>query len=234
VSVHWQLRKLFPWCRSRWLAVAILYPLSLSSCASPPSDLQAQVTDPNAPTPGDWWEFRINPANPLACARWEYQGAREGLHVARCGSMLMHTDRDGNYVKTSDLSGNVVLQEYDPCWRGLSHPLFMGKTWQARSHGRRPGRASLRWRSSLTARVVAEEEVRVPAGTFHAFRIAVTDIWSVAGSDTMDTSSPPTGIYTTTLWYTPAVGTFVKQVSSDGLWDSELVAYQYRPRSSSR
>jgi hypothetical protein len=156
---------------------------------------------------------------------------KDGLHVSACRDLLNYYEgKDGNYVKTTDRDGRV-RQELTPFWPALSHPLWVGKSWRARFNGLRTfqSASNFRWASDVHVRVTAYEEIQVPAGTFKTFRIDLEDNGTPAG---MSVAGGPatTFVYHTTVWWAPEAGTFVKQVSSDGAWDAELIGYLFRPQ----
>ena len=119
--------------------------------------------------------------------------------------------------------------KYRPSEIGIRLPLQVGKQWRsdANATNMQTG-ASLR--ASGVAKVVGQEQVTTPAGTFDTYRVEAT----VRQVDTRDQTKSATVTYV--FWYAPAVNRWVKkklEARSEGrLRDSfseELTEYSRKP-----
>jgi hypothetical protein len=116
-------------------------------------------------------------------------------------------------------------QESNP--RALSFPLEVGKQWRYTSDWVFKLKGS-RGSAVVDVAVVGHEEVRVPAGDFHAFKIVAKGrIRGVSGINSQIDAQT-----NATYWYAPAARAIVKSVSHNpylGTSTVELVRVQLRP-----
>jgi hypothetical protein len=102
---------------------------------------------------------------------------------------------------------------FAPFYARYAFPLVPGKTWERDATGNNPAENKT-WRYQFKGKVEGWEKVKVQAGEFDALKVTVeayyqgTEINGPRGS----------GKLTETLWYAPAVKTFVKQEYQDTDW----------------
>ena len=115
----------------------------------------------------------------------------------------------GNEVASLDeeTDDEGVAEEYDPHSGMLSFPMKVGNTWRAIYTYRETStifneEETYEQKEWQDWKVVAWEEVTVPAGTFMAFRVTLT-------------GASYSGPYDFTYWYAPEIGFFVKLDTGD-------------------
>ena len=137
---------------------------------------------------------------------------------------VMQTGNRAIYWSKSDLSwlmeqvnGDVEIQAA-PSYRKFVWPMEPGKTWVAKYHWVHPseGKAEERFRRH---RIVAAESVQVPAGTYDAMHVVVTD---AAGKKVNE------------YWYAPEARWLVKEriYLSHGVRERELIYASLWPKAS--
>jgi hypothetical protein len=116
-----------------------------------------------------------------------------------------------------------------PSGIGIKTPLQVGKEWRSDANAMNL-QSGVAFRASGVAKVVGEEQVATPAGTFDTYRVNTT----VRLVNTRDQTK--SWIWTFEFWYAPAVNRWVKrktEARSDGrLRDSsveELTEYTRKP-----
>lgn len=140
--------------------------------------------------------------------------------------------------------GSPSLAVYDADWNrideggwtfrpndglGIRKPLHVGKEWRSDSNAKHLQSGTV-FRTSGVAKVVGQEQVAMPAGTFDSFRIEM----KVRQINTKDQTRSASVNYV--LWYAPAVNRWVRrteEVRIEGrIRDSfidELTEYSRRP-----
>ncbi len=135
---------------------------------------------------------------------------------------VMQTGNRSIYWSKSDLSwlmeqvnGEVEIQAA-PAYRKFVWPMEPGRTWVARYHWVHPGEGKTEERSRRH-RIVGAESVRVPAGTYQALHVVVTDS---AGKKVNE------------YWYAPEVRWLVKEriYLGQGVRERELIYASLWPR----
>jgi hypothetical protein len=99
-----------------------------------------------------------------------------------------------------------------PAGIGIKTPLELGKEWRSDVNGQSL-QSGMVLRSTGVAKVVAQESVTTPAGTFDTFRVEAT-IRQISGKDQTRSSTVQE-----TSWYAPAVRRWVKrktEIRSEG------------------
>ena len=135
---------------------------------------------------------------------------------------LLRDAETGNEIAYLDDEG-VVEEEYDPHNGWLLFPIKVGNTWRATytvrdsyQSGPVDGPPDTVWDEQEVWeewKVVAWEEVTVPAGTFMAFRVTLTGASYPGPSDV-------------TYWYAPEIGFFAKIDTGDDGAITELAEWQ--------
>jgi len=164
---------------------------------------------------GYWWEYR-----------WKRPG-RSGIYTEKViredtfNGVPSYVTKRGRreYFYTKDVLGEIgrmsrgrVDTKRTPPRQLLSWPLEVGKEWENPYLIERPTRETS---NTVDKRLVVSkvEEVKVPAGTFKAFKIERYDSYS--------------GELTAEWWYSPKVKWFVKRrlYRRDGLRERELLSF---------
>jgi uncharacterized protein DUF3108 len=112
---------------------------------------------------------------------------------------------------------------------GIKKPLQIGKQWRAEGNSTNL-QTGAAFQNSALAKVVGQEQITTPAGTFDTFRIELT----VRQINTKDQTKSTT--LTTVTWYAPAINRWVKRQQEmrfegrlrDSLYD-ELTEYSRKP-----
>src|SRR5262245_42714850 len=97
---------------------------------------------------------------------------------------------------------------------GIKKPLQVGREW--RSDGNATNlRSGIPFHASSVAKVIGQEQVTTPAGTFETFRIDMT----VRLINTRDQTKSSTWTYV--VWYAPAVNRWIKR-KTEGRYEGRL------------
>lgn len=142
-----------------------------------------------------------------------YLGENDGLllfkHANPKRSWEVYLTRDLALVRTKGRGDDI---DNTPRDGSLEFPLYVGKTWVHQYvHEMKGSRQS--YQREARAKVVAWEQVRVPAGTFWAYRVEIENAW--VGH----------GVADETYWYAPEVGFTIKYASQAWRWEYELVKF---------
>jgi hypothetical protein len=112
--------------------------------------------------------------------------------------------RDHNPVEIR--RGQTVISTFKPFWPYLQFPLEVGRKWDIPFEVDVAARNQRTAKWNCSARVVTEEAVTVPAGTFQAFKIEYD-----ASFATRQGNQSFTGTHKETAWFAPEVQRFVKR-----------------------
>jgi hypothetical protein len=191
----------------------------------------AQEVDPGPVRVGDRWSYDINDEvtgdlkNAVTFVVAEIKQNEITTRVSVRGR-----DRPGTVIYDSDW-GKIDdgVWKYRPADMGIRKALQVGKEW--RSEGNVTNiQSGVALRLSGVAKVVGQEQVTTPAGTFDTFRIEMT----VRQINTKDQTRSSTAIHVT--WYAPAINRWVRKktdVRSEGRlresFSEELTEYSRRP-----
>lgn len=170
--------------------------------------------------------------------KWVYKGRRspvvEDLVTRIEGDVITVQrtyDQDPSSMQTltytlewNELSGVVASSNRafkdSPAGTNFSFPLALGMEWKSEIKRSLPTADTLHTRES---KVVAVEEVTVPAGTFKAHKVEVKTKWRSVNTDPYGNPRAQ-GAYDQTYWYVPEINRFVKHFE-DGTSRLELIEY---------
>jgi hypothetical protein len=140
-------------------------------------------------------------------------------YLMRTGNRLIYWGKTDLAWVMEQVNGDVESQAV-PAYRKFAWPLQTGKTWESRYQWAHPGEKKTEERVRRH-RVTGIESVQVPAGTFHAYRIVVTD---------------STGKKVNEYWYAPDVRWLVKErlYLARGVRERELIYASLWPKTASR
>jgi hypothetical protein len=156
------------------LAAAASLLLLASGCASPPPKSASYVP----PKPGSTVQYRMTNTGSFGngttlatmhVAEFTWQGQRVLRYEGPTGSVL-NNDQAG-IVALLDSAGRLAMQ-YDPPL-GYQWPIFLGKAWESNHVITTATGAKIPMKA--TWKVDAYDDVTVPAGTFKAWRVTMTD-----------------------------------------------------------
>jgi hypothetical protein len=164
--------------------------------------------------------------------RWEQNDRRTGLKTQETDRTITSisseriegTESGSKLLLTADLmllESSTVLSS-SPA-RVIDYPLELGKKWEYKlSFTNKANTARVRWQAE--AEVVAYEKVKVPAGEFDAFKIAIKGFWN---NDT----SRRNGRLIQTSWYAPAAKVVVKSEFDDTVNNNvnQLIEFKVQP-----
>lgn len=159
--------------------------------------------------------LRYEYTDPVRVLENPYTCTGEGLRASSLGAGV-GAGPDANVTTTVTRSGGIVIPAADR-WR-------VGATWTFSNEGtitandRTQGTLVYTFKNVFTFRVVAEEQVKVPAGTFTAFKVTLTQ----KGEFGANGKSTPVA-QTITQWFVRGVG-LVRQ--EGGFGAHELVSYK--------
>jgi hypothetical protein len=211
---------------ARILAFNFLVQLLFAGCCV------AQGVDPGPIRVGDLWSYEVTDA---------LTGSLK--HVATL-VVLEISEKEITARTTFRGKGGPHLAVYDTDWNrideggwtfrpndglGFPKPLKVGNEWRTDSNAKHLQSGTV-FRTSGLVKVVGQEQVKTPAGTFESFRIEM----AVRQVNTRDQTRSASLNYV--LWYAPAVNRWVRrteEVRIDGrIRDSfidELSEYSRRP-----
>lgn len=185
----------------------------------PPADYQGQIAERPTLNKGD---------------RWDYE--RRGKVVSyeffeeKDGQLIFHIQWDdgtkGTDIYTADLNfvkhvrpNGEIKEEVTPFKGQFSFPLWVGKKWSYSFSTSKGKQGASESRSDTNVKIVAYEQVKVPAGTFGAFKIE-----EVRYGTTKKGTQSLTG-KGLTIWYSPDIKRYVKIESDDEIYNRDLIKY---------
>jgi len=173
----------------------------------------AQSIDPGPIRVGDRWSYELNDAltGDLRPAMTVVVGDVNDKEIT---ARVTVRGRDRPQTMVYDLDWGRID---DGAWKlrppgiGIKKPLQIGKEWRSDASGVHL-QSGVTFRANGVAKVVGQEQVTTPAGTFDTFRLDMT----VRMINTKDQTRSQT--YTFVVWYAPAVNRWVKRTTE---WRSE-------------
>ena len=203
------------------LAVLLCWP---ASCA-------AQTADPGAIRVGDRWSYDIKDEL-TGDLRQTSTIVVVDINDKEITTRTTYRGKDRPQTMVFDLDWGRIddgVWKLSPSGIGIRKPLQVGKEW--RSDGNAMNlQSGVPFRASGVAKVMSQEQLTTPAGTFDTFRVEMT----VRLINTRDQTKSST--WTFVVWYAPAVNRWVKrkmEVRFEGrVRDSsfeELTEYSRKP-----
>ncbi len=192
---------------------------------------EAQTVDPGPIRVGDRWSYDLKD-DLTGDLRQSLTGVVTEINAKEITTRVTYRGKDRTQTMVHDLDWGRIddgVWKLRPSGIGIKKPLQVGKEWRSDSNGMHL-QSGVAFRASGAAKVVGQEQITVPAGTFDAFRLEMT----VRTINTKDQTRSQTWNFL--VWYAPAVNRWVKRKSewrSDGrLRDSiveELTEYSRKP-----
>jgi hypothetical protein len=192
---------------------------------------EAQTVDPGPIRVGDRWSYDLKD-DLTGDLRQAITGVVIEINAKEITTRVTYRGKDRSQTMVHDLDWGRID---DGAWRlspsgiGIKKPLQIGKEWRSDANGMHL-QSGVPFRASGAAKVVAQEPITVPAGTFETFRLEMT----VRMINSKDQTKSQTWNFL--VWYAPAVNRWAKRKSelrSEGrLRDSfveELTEYSRRP-----
>lgn len=177
------------------------------AAAAPPVDTPSITESMEDIQLGDHWtyEFRDDISgdvkSTLTHTVTDVSGSQIGVRITRPGT-------SNNGYQTFDHSWNLMdsgVWRYAPNdGTGIRSPLAVGKTWSFKSTDLN-NTAGLSGKRSGTSKVVAQESVTTPAGTFETFKIETSFQIQNANDPTAKVQA------VAQTWYAPAINHWVKR-----------------------
>lgn len=203
------------------LALLLVGSLYGADEGTPPPDYKGQVAERPTLMKGDRWGFVLR-KQPYT---EEFMGVRDGNLVFRA---QWEDGKRWTTFRTPDLNLAKVLykkdevkEQCDPSCDPLSFPLWVGKKWSYSYRSIKIIEAGKPYSDMIDSdvKVIAYEQVTVPAGTYGAFKIEeVRRPRSAKG--------PQARLgYHVTVWYSPEVKAVIKRVEDDDSKNTELTKY---------
>lgn len=130
--------------------------------------------------------------------------------------MAGQDEKTGKFRSFYTLEGNPVSKSrrtYTPYMPLLSFPLIVGKKWEKAYELHKSD--GTRTEVSMSVKVVAFEQVTVPAGTFDAFKLKYHAYFKRAGER-------GTGTMESSYWYAPKVKRIIREEYRDTTFSGQL------------
>ena len=183
----------------------------LDSKLRPVPEPVARGVVPPTPVLGDQWVFHREIRDGDAVTRRNYltmtvsKAGEGGYEVQSSASDIPYRyDASGNVLSQPAPAGHGVLA-IEPADSFFRYPLEIGKSWTARSREVLPDVVR---KSDDKVAVLGWEDVKVPAGSFHALKISKVTDYSF---DPMPgRGAELTSRRVTTIWFVPALRTFAR------------------------
>ncbi|MEW6108180.1 MAG: hypothetical protein AB1632_03275 [Nitrospirota bacterium] len=186
----------------------------------PPADYQVPIAERPTLNKGDRWDYERRGK----IISYEFIEEKNGQLVFQIqwDDGTKETEictPDLNYLRILNAKGEI-LEEYTPFRGQLNFPLWVGKKWSytfTTSETRRAASESKERDSNV--KVVAYEQVKVPAGTFWAFKIE--EERHVRGK------KGPKAVLGShiTMWYSPDIKRYVKTEHENETHNRDLIKY---------
>lgn len=167
---------------------------------------------------GDVWVDRIQGSD----REFRIESIHDGKMEVNFWGAEMTTDAAFNifvYRSLTESSSEPTVSSKPGLW--FAFPLYPGKTWDNRYDWEMMGAAPVRGKAEDHGKVLGWEDVKVPAGTFHALKVEVNSRYYGKGGMADDG--------TLVFWYSPQVNRFVKfdyRSMHEGGLLAELVSYK--------
>jgi hypothetical protein len=202
--------------RSFLATVSLLVFLSAVTAQTPNATPAPTATESPSPQEtmedlqvGDHWTYEVRDdisgdiKSTLINTVTDASASQINIHVSKLGTPNYGDqtyDRSWNEID----SGNWRSRPNDGT--GIQSPLAVGKNWLFKSTDLN-NTAGVSWKRSGTSKVVAQESVTTPAGTFDTFKIETL-------IQVQNTSDPTRKIQTVQVtWYAPSIDHWVKRSS---------------------
>lgn len=198
----------------------------VNGCAPATAPPGAPQTDLKWPAVGSSWVQTERTSGSFGSetrqATWKFLGEQtwQGKKVMAFsdGAVTNYTDSRRRLLATN--RGTALAESYQPYYTTADWPLFVGKSWPNRYTYRDEARGQSFDNVQQDGKVETYEDVKVPAGTFKAFKIGLTN-----------------PAFRVTTWYVPELGLFVKTRTErlstfplgPGVRETELVSYDFKP-----
>lgn len=199
------------------LLAALAFSIALAGCESSGVSRTVQIAERPEWTTGDSWTYRgRGPAGAYTVTR---KVLREGIFAARdcyqieAGDARYWYTKQLGYLARTNGEKTVRIAAPPEDWQW---PLQVGKQWSATVTWTDSGEQERTYVLTGVWMVEAYEEVKVPAGTFKAFKVSRREIESGASQD---------------FWYSPQARGWIKirgTNTADGNYEEELTAYTTR------
>jgi len=187
---------------------------------APPPDYKGVVAEQPKLTVGDRWDYLRRDKT----VSYEFAGEKDHLLVFNIqwddGTKESEfRNVDLNFLKNVDYKGELY-EEVEPYRGWMSFPLWVGKRWNytfRTSHTKRAASESAPIDADV--KVVAYEQVKVPAGTFWAFKIEETRTMKSSKKGQFRTG------YHVTAWYCPDIRGVVKIEQDNDVYNRDLTKF---------
>ncbi|HUQ26824.1 MAG TPA: hypothetical protein VM140_14255 [Burkholderiales bacterium] len=204
----------------------------------------AVTNETRMPQAGDTWTYQLS--YPRTRGQWGQATKPSSTHVVKVGQVgdgqiIDQLSVDGGAVTDTTHSSNAylgpqgasVFSPYLVAFRDLSRPASLGRVTSLDRE------CAARYICEASARVVGNEPVKVPAGTFNAVKVQVSHSWRSSGAVSANASGVAgmSGGRNLTVWYVPELKRAVKLESRatvgdtppvEPTFDLELVSYQVK------
>jgi len=199
------------------LLAALALSIALAGCESSGVSRTVQLAERPIWAAGDSWTYRgRGPAGAYTVTRKVLRegifGGRDGYQIEAGDARYWYTKQLGYLARTQgDKTVRLATPPEDWQW-----PLQVGKQWSATVTWTDSGEQERTYVVTGVWMVEAYEEVKVPAGTFKAFKVSRREIESGAAQE---------------FWYSPEAKGWVKvrgTNTADGNYEEELTAYTAR------
>jgi hypothetical protein len=197
------------------LAAALLAASSLSAGADDHLPVPAPVVavgDSWTVQYTDLWKGAKGSVNRLEVVGVDDTGVEVDIKRAASGAVLTHQrfSREMNPIDRGAM-------HFAPAFTRYAFPLEPGKEWSSEASGDNP-KAGKHWHYSIKGKVLGWERIKVKAGEFDALKVEVHAFYR--GEETGNNGG--SGQLTETVWFAPAVNSYVKLDYNDTDWTGRV------------
>jgi hypothetical protein len=208
-----------------------LFAISFALLLCWPGSCAAQAVDAEAIRVGDRWSYEIKD-DLTGDLRHAVTTVVVDINDKEITTRTTYRGKDRPQTMVFDLDWGRIddgVWKLNPSGIGIRRPLQVGKEWRSDSNAMNL-QSGVPFRASGIAKVVGEDQVTTPAGTFDTFRVEMT----VRLINTRDQTKSWTWNFV--VWYAPAVNRWVKR-KTEGRFEGrvrdstleELTEYSRKP-----
>jgi hypothetical protein len=181
---------------------------------NPPPDYKGQIAERPILVKGDRWHYNRRDK----ILSYEFIEEKDGELILLVG---WEDGKKGKEMRTPELNFiKGATEKCDPYRGPFKFPLYVGKKWDythtSSKYKQSSGTGDELAVTDSNVKVVAYEQVKVPAGTFWAYKIEENRV-------TRGTKSLRG--YKVTVWYSPEVKNTVKSEEDNDVWNRELLKF---------
>jgi hypothetical protein len=207
-----------------FLVLTMVFSVYAEDKDKPPSDYKGSIAERPKFTKGDRWEY-TKPVGRVVSYEFMEEINEQLIFQYQENSNKkkeIYTP-DLNLVKIFNKEGELK-EEFTPYKGSFRFPLFVGKKWNyaySTTKHEKKGQPGILEDYNVDVKVVSYEQIKLPAGTFWAFKIEESKLkWGVK-------PKPKRVFKHRTVWYSPEVKNVVKVEEQTEAHNLELTKYAF-------